>query len=140
MNYLEVLNAAKSLSDEERGKLVRAIWPRFDADFNLKTAIAISFREREPSIVPGHESIVVDLENVTDLYVQLISITVDTGDELTTGAFPDYYTLAPGERCGHGLRMPNGHNDVMRIIVHGHAMVFGGIVNKSIVGYKLSLF
>ena len=92
MDYQDVLNAAKNLSETERGKLVRAIWPSFNKDFDLKSAIVVSFRKRERSTVRDHELIWIDLKNVSDLAIQLNSITVDTGDEFTTRFIPVSYT------------------------------------------------
>ena len=140
MDYQDVLNAAKNLSETERGKLVRAIWPSFNKDFDLKSAIVVSFRKRERSTVRDHELIWIDLKNVSDLAIQLNSITVDTGDEFTTRFIPANDLLPPGTGCGHALRMPFGHNDVLRIMVYGHTMIAGGIASDAIVGYEPSLF
>ena len=123
MDYHDVLKAAQTLDDDERGNLVRAIWPSFSADFDLKSAIAIGFRKRERSTVRDHELIWIDLKNISGLPIQLNSITVDTGDEFTTRFIPADDLLSPGTGCGHGLCMPLGHNDVLRIIVKGHTTV-----------------
>lgn len=142
MEFKEILSAARNLSPKERGKLVRAIWPQLAEGFDAKTAIAVTFRKREKSVIRGHESIWIELENLTDLDIQLTSITFDTGDENTSRSVPAYDggPLPPRGTCGFGLLVPNGHNDVLRIIVKGHTMVSGGITSEIIVGYKQSLF
>ena len=140
MKFHEVLNAAKNLSADERAKLVRDIWPKFDSEFDIKTAISISFRKRERSTIRDHESIWVELKNVSSIHVKLSSITVDTGDENTSRQFPANDSLPPGIGCGHGIRVPDGHNDVLRIVVHGHTMIDEGIPDDVIVGYEPSLF
>ena len=142
MEFNEILSAARNLSHQDRGRLVRAIWPQLAIEFDPKAAITVTYRKREKSLVREHETIWIDLENQTDLDIQLTSIMFDTGDENTSRSVPAYGggPLPPRGACGFGLLVPNGHNDVLRIIVKGHTVVSGGITPETIVGYRQSLF